>query len=371
MHTIQYRRTLYQRLDAPVGGQVKQLARAEYVLRHLRTFAPYITPAKLYNLALNLVELRLKVGRPRSLPPYLKVEPTPLCQMACPGCAHGDRALKKTLSRHREQLRLEEFKRIIDPIADTALGVSLSLRGEPLLGKDLLSIIEYGHSKNIAISFPTSLSVKLSDEKLLRLVKSGVDAIYISLDGVCEATYRQYRVGGDFHRVLRNVRAIAQAKAQLRQTRPRLIWKFVVFEHNRHEIPAVQAQFRQLGFDSYEFVDDYDGEIARSALDKHNANLVRKRGGCYWAWHTTTVRADGAIAPCCLGHNDFALGNVRTTKFRSIWRGERYAQLRRGFKTMLASDLHPVCARCLGVKGDRHDLRADLRDPSPSSAPPD
>lgn len=345
---------------------MKQLARFEYLLRHLGTFAPYITPAKIYNLALNVIELRLKVTRPRSLPPYLKIEPTPLCQMACPGCAHGDRHMKTALSRHREQLRLEEFKKIIDPIAPAVLGVSLSLRGEPLLGKDLLAIIEYGHSRNIAISFPTNLSVKLGDEKLVRLVKSGVDAIYVSLDGACEETYREYRVGGDFHCVLRNVKAIARVKARLRCKRPRLIWKFVVFDHNRHEIPAVQTKFRDLGFDSCEFVEDYDGQIARSALDRHNAALVQQRKGCFWAWHTATVRADGVVIPCCLGHHNFGLGNARSENFRNIWRGEPYAQLRRGFRTMLPSDLHPICSRCLGVEENRHSLRTYALNPSPS-----
>jgi MoaA/NifB/PqqE/SkfB family radical SAM enzyme len=84
------------------------------------------------------------------------------------------------------------------------LGVSLSLRGEPLLGKDLPAIIEHAHSRNIAVSFPTNLSVKLGGEKLERLVRSGVDAIYVSVDGACEETYRRYRVGGDAIADLRN-----------------------------------------------------------------------------------------------------------------------------------------------------------------------
>jgi hypothetical protein len=45
---------------------MKQLARAEYLLRHLGTFAPYVTATKLYNLALNLIELRLKITHPKA-----------------------------------------------------------------------------------------------------------------------------------------------------------------------------------------------------------------------------------------------------------------------------------------------------------------
>src|SRR3569833_2907363 len=116
---------------------MRQLARAEYLLRHISTFAPYLTVTKVLNLALNVVELHLNLSRPRSLPPFLKVETTPDCQMACPGCQHGTRQKKKELMLRREQLRLEDFKRMIEPIHRAILGISLSLRGEPLLGKDV------------------------------------------------------------------------------------------------------------------------------------------------------------------------------------------------------------------------------------------
>lgn len=328
---------------------MKQLARVEYMVRHLRTVFPYITFAKICNLLLNTLELRFIASRPRSLPPYLKVEPTPLCQLACPGCAHGTSDLKKQLS-NREHLSIDEFKKILDPISHTLFGISLSLRGEPMLGKELLPIIEYSHSKNVAVSFPTNLSLTLNEEKISRLVSSGVDAIFISLDGASAHTYGQYRVGGDFDLVLRNVKTIARIRANLHRSRPRLIWKFVVLEHNRHEIAQVQNMYRKLGFDAYELVEDYGSEAHKAARQTQNAKLIQQRKGCYWAWHTTTIRADGIVAPCCLGHESFQLGNTRTEDIVSIWRGERYAQLRQGFNTMRTSDMNPVCARCLGVQ---------------------
>jgi molybdenum cofactor biosynthesis enzyme MoaA len=284
--------------------------------------------------------------------------------MACLGCAHGDSELKKEISAGRDQLRLDEFKRIIDPVASAVFGVSLSLRGEPLLGKDLLPIIEYSHAKNVAVSFPSNLSVKLNRDKVVRLVESGVDTIYVSLDGASKETYDKYRIGGDFNLVLRNVAAIARAKNELRRSRPRLVWKFVILAHNKHEIPAVRTEYRRLGFDAYELVEDYDSESAKSAQRTYNANLVRRRKGCYWAWHTTTVRADGVVTPCCFGHHNFGLGNALADNLRDIWRGEGYKRLRQGFQTMRAPDLHPLCARCLGVKGDRDELRVSPQNPA-------
>jgi MoaA/NifB/PqqE/SkfB family radical SAM enzyme len=339
---------------------MKQLARLEYLARHLLTFMPYLTAAKIGNLILNAVELRLAVVRPRSLPPYLKIEPTPLCQMACSGCAHGDRDKKRALFHNRQQLRLEDFKKILEPLKHTTLGISLSLRGEPLLGKELLSIVEYAHACGIAVSFPSNLSVKLSDEKLTRLVTSGLDALYVSLDGASAGTYSQYRIGGDFQRVVDNVRAIADVKLRLRQARPRLVWKFVVFEHNRHEIPLVEKRYRDMGFDSYELVQDYTSAEAKLTAKQHNSRLVTGRKPCYWAWHTSVIRADGAVAPCCLGqHKDFGLGVASTQNFAEIWRGAAYSALRRGFATMAASDLHPACAHCLGVSAPRKDVTGE------------
>lgn len=328
---------------------MKQISRAEFAIRHLVTFGPYLTLAKVVNLMLNIAELKLRITRPRSLPPYLKVETTSLCQMACPGCAHGELESKRALSRGKVQLRLEEFRTIIDPVYRSVIGISLSFRGEPLLGKDLIPIIEHAHSKNIAVSFPSNFSVSLPDEKITQLVKSGVDTIYVSLDGASEETYRQYRLGGSFQQVLRNVEAIARVRAKLGFSRPRLVWKFVVFAHNRHEIPLVATQYRRLGFDAFEFVEDESNPAKSQARSRNNAELVAHHRGCWWAWHTATVRADGIVAPCCKSGADFGLGDARIEPLRNIWRGRTFANLRNGFKSMRASELHPICARCLGV----------------------
>ncbi len=61
---------------------MKHLARLEYFVRHLAHVLPYVTAQKLVNMGLNAFELRFKVARPRSTPPYLKVEPTPLCHLS-------------------------------------------------------------------------------------------------------------------------------------------------------------------------------------------------------------------------------------------------------------------------------------------------
>jgi len=345
---------------------MKQVRRLEYFLRHARHFLPYVTPRKAANLARNLLELQLRRAEPRSVPPYLKVEPTPLCQLACPGCPHGASDFKKQIV-HDKHLAPEEFRALLDPLADRVLGVSLSLRGEPLLARHLVALIRIAHERRVAVSFPTNFSVPFEEDELDDLVTSGLDAMFVSLDGATPETYGRYRVGGEFDLVCGNVRRIAAAKKRLRRRRPRLIWKFVVFDHNAHEVPRVKREYRSLGFDAYELVWNRLGPTARNADRRYKAGVRRAKQGCFWAWHTMIVRTDGEVLPCCKPHTPFALGNTREEGIEEIWRGERYAVLRRGFATMDPEDMHPVCARCLGVV--REPIRGGLERMGPSPAP--
>ena len=216
-------------------------------------------------------------------------------------------------------------------------------------------MLEYIHASRIAVSFPTNLSLHLRAEKIDRLVRSGVDAIYVSLDGASEETYSQYRTGGNFNLVLQNVKAICEAKRRIGTQRPRLVWKFVVFQHNKHELPIVARTHRELGFDGYELVSAHESRATRQALSEHNKHLIQKKP-CYWAWHTTVIRADGEVLPCCKQQGAFGLGNVKGDDIRSIWRGPAYARLRHGFKTMRASEMNAVCARCVGADDSQSSL---------------
>jgi len=100
---------------------------------------------------------------------------------------------------------------------------------------DVTELAAYAHSVNIAVTFPTNLSVRLNDHMIDKIVNSGLDAIYVSLDGASEETYSKYRVGGDSLSVLRNVRSIGDAKRKYGSKTPQVIWKFVVFDYNKHE----------------------------------------------------------------------------------------------------------------------------------------
>jgi len=327
-----------------------QLTRWDYLRRHIRTFLPYLTVRKVANIALNAAEFKLKIATMRSLPPYLKVESTPVCHLSCTGCMHVYPDYK--LQFHPSlNLSLENFKRMIDPVADYIVGISFSLRGEPLLNRNLPSIVAYAHQKGIATSFPTNLSMPLNAKQVNAIVTSGLDAMYISLDGASPETYIQYRVGGDFKLIEKNVRLLADAKKALGLKRPKLVWKFVVFDHNEHEVETAAKTYRDYGFDEYEFVANWSGEKMREKEKEDNARIVANKEACYFPWNSAIVQSDGDVKPCCsMKAQDFIMGNAAQDGLKAVWRNENYTRLRLGFETKNYGDnMHPICRACVGL----------------------
>jgi radical SAM protein with 4Fe4S-binding SPASM domain len=325
-----------------------QTSRLDYYRRHARTTLSHLTCRKLVNLALNFFELRIKLATPHSLPPYLKLEPTPLCHLSCPGCQHHDPQYKKQFDPSMK-MSLEDFKRVIDPLAHVLVGISFSLRGEPLFNRNLPSMVKYAHSKNIGTSFPTNLSVPVDKKFAEEIVRSGLDAMFVSLDGTTSESYLKYRIGGDFDLVLKNVGLLSQAKRLLHTSSPRLIWKFVIFDHNQDDILTVRRTYKELGFDEVEFVQDYHSAAAIETERNFNQRLVAKKSACYFPWNAMVVTSQGDVKPCCVRPRDFALGNVIQGP-KEIWQSEAYRRIRSGFATKnFGENMHPVCKACVGL----------------------
>ena len=86
-----------------------------------------------------------------------------------------------------------------------------------------------------------------SDEALEGLVRYGFYAMTCSIDGASQESYRQYRINGNFERVIGHIRKINQYKRQYRSGFPILRWQFIVFGHNEHEIAAARKLAGEFG----------------------------------------------------------------------------------------------------------------------------
>ncbi len=220
------------------------------------------TEAKVLTLKVSNMMLARCHRRARSLhvtsrPFGLVLDPSNMCQLACPGCVHSTRneALgifdwkPGTLSEAR-------FSALLRSYGPWAAGAYLCNYGEPLLNLATPKLIRACKSYLMGAALSTSLSVRRFDAEAY--VKSGLDFMNISIDGATQPVYEMYRRNGDLDLVFRNIRALVQARADLRRRAPVMSWNFLAFEHNRHEIPLAAAKARELGVDQFRVIEPFD-----------------------------------------------------------------------------------------------------------------
>lgn len=316
-----------------------------YVSSHIRILLRHMTLKRGINLLINQCEYLLRRQSLVSYPGFIKIDPSNRCQLRCPGCGQASDEFRAALPK-KGFLTLDDFKQIVDPLASTTLGISLDQLGEPLLNKDIVSLLEHAKTRNIGVTIATNLSLRLKDDFLRRLVNSGIDKLMISLDGASSETYEQYRVKGNFDLVLANVRKLADLKRELRSKTPMLLWKFIVFDHNRHEVPLVSKTYKELGFDSYRI----DTDRAHESVVSSRQSIYGNHQACFFPYSTVVLDVDGTVKPCCsFAETNWQLGNALTTDIRRIWNDEPYKFLRRGFARKNYGDsMHPVCKVCTG-----------------------
>lgn len=322
--------------------------RLGHLKRHLSDFFPHLTSLKVVNIILSLIEKHFKITNLNSLPLYLKIDPGPFCQLRCPYCSHADPNFNIQFQLE-DNLSKEKLIKIIKPLKDKLVGVILSHRGEPFMNQSLIELIEYIHKKNIAVSLPTNFSVHLNNDKMERLAKSGLDALYVSLDGASNETYIKYRIGGNFKLILKNVKSLSEFKKKLGVSRPKVIWKFIIFDHNKNEIEIVKRNYKNYGFDSYEFVVDGHNQAKRKQNEKYKRKNRKRKKNCYWLWHIIVIQSDGQVNACCNGKN-FMIGNAFKTNILNLWNSDKYKEMRSGFKRKnFPKKMHPFCKKCYGI----------------------
>ena len=269
-------------------------------------------------------------------PRNLRIDTSTYCQLKCPTCPN--KKLQDT-DVGRGFMNIEDFKRLLD---NDITRVEIGNWGEPFLHPEMLEFLEYAH-RRVRIGILSNLNY-INHDVIKGLVEYGVEKIVVSLDGVSQETYAQYRVGGDFRKVIENITRINVAK---KGKYPELVWQFLVFGHNEHEIPRAKALAKSLGMswslalptemdfrsDSYECdlspVRDKDlvrKELGFATLDeqKKKWGAFRDFGVCLNLWDEPAINWDGKVLGCCTSLSSFGgnafedfIGSMNTEKMNA------------------------------------------------------
>ena len=325
------------------GYQLLRVFNRHRLNNALKVFAGYFLS--------NIVRNPKVFGQPLSV----SLEPTTACNLSCPQCPSG---LKK-FSRPTGNLKKELYHTIIDEVSKKTGLLTLYFQGEPYINPNFFEMVKYAGERKMYTSTSTNAHF-LTDDLAKKTVNSKLNRLIISVDGTDQESYEKYRVGGNLEKVLEGTRRLVKWKQRLNSATPVIIFQFIVFKNNEHQIKDIQRIGKELGVDKvaiktaqiYDFESDTDwipddGQYARYKVVNGTWNIKNKLANkCSRIWKSTVITWDGRVIPCCFDKDaQHEFGKMQEgIEFSQIWNNPAYNQFRKSILTSRKSN--EICKNC-------------------------
>lgn len=295
-----------------------------------------------------------------SNPTSLSVEPTVLCNLHCPECIKG----ANHLVRHNTMMPFGLYKKIIDQVYRHTTSLLLYFQGEPFLHPHFFEMAGYAVKKRVFTMTSTNGHF-LNEENAMKIVRSGLHKIVVSMDGVNQDIYEQYRRGGELNNVIQGIRNLVSLKKKENSKTPFIVVQFLVFKHNQHQIEDFKKKVYEMGADKAEIklpqIYDFTGienkictipGYSRYHYDKYSEIKTKSRiqNRCLRVWRALVITTDGNVVPCCFDKNaEHIMGNIENDSVQSIWTGKKFRDFRK--QILNARNEIRICQNCSeGVK---------------------
>lgn len=317
------------------------------------------------------------------------------CTSHCKMCTIWKRAKQDSYGK---ELTLEDWKKIIDDISKYKLDMIELFGGDSLLRKDVIfPLIEYIKSKNIFVDLPTNCNL-LDKDTAKKFVKSGLDRIYISLDGPIEIHDEIRGKQGTFNRVQKALQYLVEAKKELNSKTPDITINCTISISNVHNFEQILPAIEKIGVDGidFEYVGEFKEENIKNSdvdgikptpfyitlgksnlLTREDAVLLKKKMNdikkssdnysivistkhidsltiddlvngtipnkkCYMCHSMITIDPFGNVLGC-FHYNNFIYGNVKDFSFSDIWRNKKHISF---LKSQRAGNIR-ICKNCI------------------------
>lgn len=308
---------------------------------------PNLTARKLANIALAGMQFALKHQVMRAWPTIVKIDISPLCNLHCTTCVHAipsadspDELKTQTFGK-KDRMTVEQFQRIVDEIAGKTTALSLYYIGDPLMHPQLEEMCQRASKANLNTHISTNFSFKLTEERIERIVASGLTNLTVCVDGLTQEMYERTRVGGRVELVMKNLERVIDCKRRLGRAFPRVEVQYIKYLHNVDEVEEAARRFNELGVDQFtelwgdlhNYTDESPGQYGVIGPKKN-----RLLPQCLWPHFALQIKFDGDVIPCTnyragpqyspLGERR-VVGNVFKTSIWEVWNSPGYRALRR------------------------------------------
>lgn len=245
------------------------------------------------------------------------------------------------------EMSLDRYARIINDLHLDMLLATLYVSGEPLLNRELLSMIAHTAQKRVASMISTN-GMLLSESLSKSLLEAGLDYLKVAVSGYTQDVYGVYHLGGEIDTVLANVAGFEKVRRLLNK-RCLVVVDYILFEHNRHEEHLVRHFCRKNGIRfSLRYGRTLEGSGLQSPAESR-LHYLPKTEACDWLWKIMVFCHDGRSVPCCqfatCAESPFVMGTAGEVTAAEIWNGEQYRELRRIHAANGRKGL-PLCGAC-------------------------
>jgi len=269
------------------------------------------------------------------MPVVVSFELTNNCNLKCPECASGSGLMK----RGRGFMDTGLFKKAVTELRPYLYYMNLYFQGEPMMHPDFFTfLILSGEIKTVV----STNGHFLTEENSEKLVLSPLYKLIVSLDGMDQKAYSEYRRNGDLARVMEGIKNISSARDRFKSPM-KLELQFLVNRHNEHQIREA-GRFAgemkaQLKLKSMQVIDNQDAGYWMPS-NKEYARYEKTEGkyeirnsmpsGCLRLWLNPVITWDGKVLPCCFDKDaEFIMGDLKKESFRTIWNNSDYKEFRK------------------------------------------
>jgi MoaA/NifB/PqqE/SkfB family radical SAM enzyme len=295
-------------------------------------------------------------------------EVTYSCNSRCMSCQRWKNP------ENRNYLSFAEGKGLLAQLADVNVPNISFTGGEPLLRSDIYDLIAYAKALNMTTSL-SSNSLTLNEKNVKRICGSGLDILYLSLDGGSPEIHDALRgVQGSFEKTINAIQLIHASKEK---SKPSIFVNITVNKKNAADLITIVKKCDDLDIDGitiqpvHDFADlqlAIDDDLRLNATDIQVMNdqievlskdygrffpMVREyldnfetyvrnpeelyKYRCVAAYLTVEINPYGEVFPCPAEFE--SMGNLRKNSFKEIWYSKHSNNLRKKIK----HGDHPIC----------------------------
>lgn len=289
-------------------------------------------------------------------PRVVRIEPSSLCNLKCIHCPTGTKRDIKA-----GNMPDEVFCKIIEELkAYNGVDVVVLYHGgEPFLNKNIFGMIRVLKSIGIRFLKTVTNGSLIKDEMLPKIIKSGLDSIEFSLDGLSPEENNLIRRGSDYYQITSTIKKLLSLKSKLGATTPDiyiantqipneadiqkgvevLTPKYILNDFSNFEGEIGFKNTYMLKWPSFDCFDNY--KLFECSVTK---NSQQPPNYCNHVVETITFRWNGDVVPCCYDiSSNYVIGNIMKKSLQEIWNNERYKELR---GSIHLQRYIPLCAKC-------------------------